>query len=85
MARAATRCDNRAMKEKFLTIAEVAEILQLSAQGVRALIQSGDLPAIQVGARHLWRVPESSFDEYVQRQLAVTREMVSAGRSVPTS
>jgi DNA binding domain protein, excisionase family len=41
------------MKDKFLTIAEVAENLQLSAQGVRALIQSGDLPAIQVGARRL--------------------------------
>ncbi|MBW3068887.1 MULTISPECIES: helix-turn-helix domain-containing protein [unclassified Actinomyces] len=67
------------MPESFLTIAEVAEHLQLSAQGVRALIQSGELPAIQVGARHLWRVPESAFDEYVERQLAATRAMVAAG------
>ncbi|WP_147681565.1 helix-turn-helix domain-containing protein [Actinomyces ruminicola] len=67
------------MPENFLTIAEVAEHLQLSAQGVRALIQSGELPAIQVGARHLWRVPESAFDGYVERQLAATREMVAAG------
>ncbi|WP_103061887.1 helix-turn-helix domain-containing protein [Actinomyces qiguomingii] len=67
------------MPDKFLTIAEVAEHLQLSAQGVRSLIQSGELPAIQVGARHLWRVPESAFDEYVERQLAATREMVASG------
>ncbi|PHP52381.1 helix-turn-helix domain-containing protein [Actinomyces ruminis] len=67
------------MPDKFLTIAEVAEHLQLSAQGVRALIQSGELPAIQVGARHLWRVPESAFDEYVERQLAATRQMVASG------
>ena len=43
MARCAPGCHHRAMKDKFLTIAEVAENLQLSAQGVRALIQSGDL------------------------------------------
>ncbi|WP_303324846.1 helix-turn-helix domain-containing protein [Actinomyces radicidentis] len=68
------------MSEKFLTIAEVAENLQLSAQAVRALILSGDLPAIQVGARHLWRVPESAFDGYVERQLEATRTMVAAGQ-----
>ena len=66
------------MSTTFLTIADVAERLQLSAQGVRSLILSGDLPAIQVGARHLWRVPE---DAYVERQLASTREMVAAGRA----
>lgn len=66
------------MPDKFLTIAEVGESLQISAQAVRALIQSGDLPAIQVGARHLWRVPESAFDGYVEHQLAATREMVAA-------
>lgn len=65
-----------------MTIAEVAESLQLSAQGVRALIQSGELPAIQVGARHLWRVPESGFEAYVEGRLAATREMVAAGRAV---
>ena len=66
------------MSTTFLTIADVAERLQLSAQGVRSLILSGDLPAIQVGARHLWRVPEDAFDA---RQLASTREMVAAGRA----
>ena len=49
------------MSTTFLTIADVAERLQLSAQGVRSLILSGDLPAIQVGARHLWRVPEDEI------------------------
>ena len=68
------------MSTTFLTIADVAERLQLSAQGVRSLILSGDLPAIQVGARHLWRVPEDAFDAYVERQFASTREMVAAGR-----
>ncbi|QPL05856.1 MULTISPECIES: helix-turn-helix domain-containing protein [Actinomyces] len=67
------------MSTTFLTIADVAERLQLSAQGVRALILSGDLPAIQVGARHLWRIPEDAFDAYVEAQLARTRSLVAAG------
>ena len=45
------------MSTRFLTIADVAEQLQLSAQAVRALIRTGDLPAIQVGARKLWKDP----------------------------
>ncbi|MCL3778642.1 MULTISPECIES: helix-turn-helix domain-containing protein [unclassified Actinomyces] len=68
------------MSSTFLTIADVAERLQLSAQGVRALIMSGDLPAIQVGARHLWRIPEDAFGSYVEAQLARTRSLVAAGR-----
>ena len=68
------------MSTTFMTIADVAERLQLSAQGVRALIMSGDLPAIQVGARHLWRIPEDAFDAYVEAQLERTRTLVSTGR-----
>nr|WP_300339333.1 helix-turn-helix domain-containing protein [Actinomyces sp.] len=69
------------MSASFLTIADVAERLQLSTQAVRALILSGDLPAIQVGARKLWRIPEDAFDEYVERQLASTRQMVASEKS----
>lgn len=68
------------MTRRFLTIAEVADQLQLSAQAVRSLIHSGDLPAIQVGARHLWRIEDTALDEYIERQLASTRAMVAAGR-----
>ena len=69
------------MSASFLTIADVAERLQLSAQAVRALILSGDLPAIQVGARGLWRIPEDAFDGYIERQLASTREMVASEKA----
>lgn len=71
--------DHRAMAPRFLTIADVSEQLQLSAQAVRALIRSGDLPAIQVGARKLWRIEDQALEEYIQRQLASTRAMVAAG------
>lgn len=71
------------MSASFLTIADVADRLQLSAQAVRALILSGDLPAIQVGARGLWRVPETAFDEYIERQLESTRQMIAAEKDQP--
>ena len=61
------------MSTRFLTIADVAEQLQLSAQAVRALIRTGDLPAIQVGARKLWRIEDQALEDYIQRQLASTR------------
>lgn len=67
------------MSTRFLTIADVAEQLQLSTQAVRALIRSGDLPAIQVGARKLWRIEDQALEDYIQRQLASTRAMVAAG------
>ena len=69
------------MSTRFLTIADVAEQLQLSAQAVRALIRTGDLPAIQVGARKLWRIEDQALEDYIQRQLASTRAMVAAGWS----
>lgn len=67
------------MATTFLTVSDVADSLQLSAQAVRSLIQSGDLPAIQVGPRRLWRIPEAAFDQYVERQLARTRAMIAGG------
>lgn len=73
--------DHRGMSTRFLTIADVAEQLQLSAQAVRALIRTGDLPAIQVGARKLWRIEDQALEDYIQRQLASTRAMVAAGWS----
>ena len=73
--------DHRSMSTRFLTIADVSEQLQLSSQAVRALIRSGDLPAIQVGARKLWRIEDQALEDYIQRQLASTRAMVAAGWS----
>ncbi len=68
------------MSTTFLTIADVADRLQLSQQAVRKLIHCGDLPAIQVGGRGLWRVPENEFDAYVERLLAETRTRISSGQ-----
>ncbi|WP_327036870.1 helix-turn-helix domain-containing protein [Microbacterium sp. CH12i] len=43
---------------RFLTVAEVAEIMRVSKMTVYRLVHSGDLPAIRFGRSY--RVPESA-------------------------
>ena len=62
--------------QRFLTLTDVAEVLNVSVSQVRALVRTGDLQAIQVGGRGQWRIEESWLDEFVERQRAVTRERV---------
>lgn len=51
---------------RFLTVAETAETLTLSAPQVMALIASGELPAIQVGEEGRWRVERRVLETYIE-------------------
>ena len=55
---------------QFLTLADVADILAISASQARAMVRSGELPAIQVGGRGQWRVELSELDAYIERAYA---------------
>jgi excisionase family DNA binding protein len=55
---------------RFLTLADVAEILATSVAQVRALVQSGELPAIQIGGRLQYRVETVELEGYIQRMYA---------------
>ena len=46
-------------QQRFLTLSDVAEILSVSVAQARAMVRSGELPAIQVGGRGQWRVEKS--------------------------
>lgn len=65
---------------RFLTLADVAEELSISVAQARSLVRSGDLPAIQVGGRGMWRVESAVLEEYIQRQYERTRSTVAGGR-----
>ena len=41
---------------RFLTLADVAEVLNTSSAQVYALVRRGELPAIKIGGRGQWRV-----------------------------
>ncbi|WP_424449177.1 helix-turn-helix domain-containing protein [Microbacterium arborescens] len=53
---------------RFLTVAEVAEIMRVSKMTVYRLVHAGELPAVRFGRSY--RVPESAVRDAVQRPIA---------------
>lgn len=62
---------------RFLQLADVAEILNISAAQAYALVRSGELPAIKIGGRGQWRVETEQLEAYIQRAYADTRAFVA--------
>ena len=71
--------------QRFLQLADVAEVLNISAAQAYALVRSGDLPAIKIGGRGQWRVEASVLEDYIQRMYAQTRDFVTTHPLVPPS
>ena len=61
---------------RFLTLADVAEVLNTSSAQVYALVRRGELPAIKIGGRGQWRVESTQLEEFIQRMYADTRAFV---------
>ncbi len=55
---------------RFLQLADVAEILNISGAQVYALVRRGELRAIKIGGRGQWRVEASELEAYIQRAYA---------------
>lgn len=51
--------------DRFLTLADVSEILNVSMSQTYALVRSGDLKGIQIGGRNQWRVERDRLEEYI--------------------
>jgi excisionase family DNA binding protein len=66
------------MTQRFLTLADVTEVLNISTPQAYALVRSGDLPAIQLGGRGIWRVEASELEAYIQRMYAQTRAKIES-------
>jgi len=56
------------MPPRFLTPAEVAEVLNVKVPQVMALIAGGDLISIQIGGRGVHRIEDVELEAYIQRQ-----------------
>jgi len=67
------------MSSRFLTLADVTEVLNISAPQAYALVRSGELPAIQIGGRLQWRVESTELEKYIQRMYEATRERNARG------
>lgn len=55
---------------RFLTLADVAEILSTSVAQVRALVHSGELRHIQIGGRQQYRIETVELENYIARKYA---------------
>ncbi len=62
---------------RFLTLADVAEVLNTSSAQVYALVRRGELPAIKIGGRGQWRVEGSRLEEYIQEQYRQAEQYVA--------
>lgn len=72
-----TLWDHEPVTPRFLTLADVAEMLNISASQAYALVRSGDLPAIKVGGRGQWRVEVDALEDYIQRMYEQTRIFIT--------
>jgi excisionase family DNA binding protein len=52
-------------KHRFLTVAEVADLLRVSGMTVYRLIKAGDLAAVRIGKSY--RIREDDVDAFVAR------------------
>ncbi|ORC18859.1 MULTISPECIES: helix-turn-helix domain-containing protein [Rothia] len=66
------------VEQRFLTLTDVGEILNISPSQTRALVRSGELKAIQIGGRNQWRVEKAMLEEYIAERYAITQEVIKS-------
>ena len=66
------------MTQRFIQLADVSEVLNISSAQAYALVRSGELPAIKVGGRGQWRIEASELESYIQRMYSETKTFVAA-------
>ena len=58
---------------RFLTLADVAEVLNTSLAQVTALVRRGELVALKLGGRGQWRVETKELEAFIERMYEQTR------------
>jgi excisionase family DNA binding protein len=52
---------------RFLTLENVADFLNVSVPQAYSLVRSGELPAIKIGGRGIWRVDRRQLETYIEQ------------------
>jgi excisionase family DNA binding protein len=63
---------------RYLRLDDVAVYLSVSTPQVYALVRSGDLPAVKIGGRGVWRVDRTKLDAYLEQLETETAEWAKA-------
>jgi excisionase family DNA binding protein len=62
---------------RFLTLPDVAELLNVSASQAYALVRSGQLRGIKIGGRGQWRVEEAELERFIADRYEETERYVA--------
>ncbi len=62
--------------ERFLTLADVAEVLNISGSQAYALVRNRELEGIKIGGRGQWRVERDKLEQFISRMYDQTRKFV---------
>jgi excisionase family DNA binding protein len=60
---------------RFLTLADTAEILNVSASQAYSLVRSGELPAIKIGGHGHWRIERAVLETYIAAKYEEARRL----------
>jgi excisionase family DNA binding protein len=63
--------------ERFLTLGDVAEVLNISASQTYALVRNNELKAIKIGGRGQWRVEREQLESYISRMYDQTEKFIA--------
>lgn len=55
------------IEPRLLKLEDVAVILNVRLAQVYALVRSGDLPAVKLGGRGVWRVDRQKLEEFLEQ------------------
>jgi excisionase family DNA binding protein len=66
-----------AAEPRFMTLADVAEVLNISTSQVYALVRNEELRAIKIGGRGQWRVERDALEDYISRMYKETSEFIA--------
>jgi excisionase family DNA binding protein len=66
------------VESRFMTLEDVAAYLNVSVPQAYALVRSGELPAIKIGGRGVWRVDRDQLETYVERLHEETKKWAKA-------
>jgi excisionase family DNA binding protein len=67
---------------RFLTLNDVADVLNTSLAQVTALVQRGEIRAIKIGGRGQWRVEQVELERFIERMYAETEAHLKSSRRV---
>src|SRR4051812_34052941 len=68
---------------RFLTLDDVAEILNVSWSQAYALVRRKELIAIQIGGRGQWRVEVDELERFIQQKYAEARAGTAPEAAAP--